>query len=198
MEIIPKDFNFYCEDKLILSLSGFSENLSKLPIGYSENYKTESIFGLLTSVAKNPKCSLGILESVGKLIKICVQKYRPYKILVNAEQEDLAYFLNYVAKEFNEENTVQLQEGILDFCVVNDEGAETEAEILWRQMEKRLTEMEKFAEEELCQIINELSGLEKLAIKLFADTQDIELKNKINAAKEMALNFLYYNRRQNV
>jgi hypothetical protein len=192
VKIIPKGFDFYCEDKLILSLSGYGENLSSLPIVNNGNYKTESIFSILCNVAGNPKCSLGILEAVGKFIKICIQKHRPYKILVNPEQRDLAYFLTYAAKEFNEKNIVQLQEGCSDFSVTGDEKAETEAETLWQQMEKRLAEMEKLEKEGLCKLIEDLDSLEKLAVKLFADTKDINLKGKINAAKERALNFLYY------
>jgi hypothetical protein len=198
VKIIPDKFDFYAsengesKDKLILSLSGYGENLSMLPIVNNGSYKTESIFSILCIAAGYQQCSLSILEAIGKLIKVCVQKHRHYKILVNPQKKDLAFFLAHVAREFNEKSAVQFQEGCLDFCVMSDEKNETEAEVLWRQMKKRLAEMEKLKKEDLCKLIEDLGSLEKLAIKLFAETKDIDLKGKINAAKERALNFLYY------
>ncbi|MCL2100102.1 MAG: class I SAM-dependent methyltransferase [Fibromonadales bacterium] len=122
MKVILDNFNFYFsesgeKDKLILSLSGYSENLSKLPIISKLGYETESIFSILNKVAelygslsqipKSPQSLLCILEVIGKLVKMLIQKHRPYNILeLGAEQGLLSYFLTYIASEFNEENMV--------------------------------------------------------------------------------------------
>jgi predicted O-methyltransferase YrrM len=132
MKIIPEGFDFYAsengesKDKLILSLSGYDENLSKVPVtkGWDIKIKTETIFGILNEIVnsydklskipKNPQSLICILEIVGKFIKMCVQCHKPYKILeLGAEQGLLSYFLTFVAREFNEKNMMHCVSGNL-------------------------------------------------------------------------------------
>jgi protein-L-isoaspartate O-methyltransferase len=66
-----------------------------------------------------------------------------------------------------------------------------ELKILWQQTEKKLAEIENMAREDLSRIAKDLNYLEKLAAKLFCKTEDMELKYKLNQAKENILNILY-------
>jgi predicted O-methyltransferase YrrM len=130
MKIIPEKFDFYAsengksKDKLILSLSDYGENLSKVPVTNELEYKTETIFGILNKVvnfydrlskiSKNPQSLICILEIVGRFIKMCIQRHKPYKILeLGAEQGLLSYFLTFVAREFNEKNMMHCVSGNL-------------------------------------------------------------------------------------
>jgi SAM-dependent methyltransferase len=300
MKIILDDLSFYFsgngekKDKLLLSLNDYSENLSKLPLANKLNYETESVlsilnkvvegYGKLSKIPNNPQSLACILEVICKLIKMCIQKQRPYNILeLGAKQGLLTYFLTYIAREFNEKNmvhavsgylfnqhwfsflqeygnalgnlnlhatesqTLSLQENYFDFCVMNcsedfpnsdavlnnairllnhggvlvfisadekiieqkislerkqtayRESSEAnidlqkeEMEILLLQVEKRLIDMEKLTKEELYDLIKDITYLEKLVIKLFAYTEDIDLKYKLSITKEKALNFLYF------
>ncbi|MDR1813187.1 MAG: hypothetical protein LBQ87_10215 [Candidatus Fibromonas sp.] len=66
-----------------------------------------------------------------------------------------------------------------------------ELKILWQQTGKKFSEIEKMSREDLIRIARDLSYLEKLAAKLFCKTEDMELKSKLNRAKENVLNILY-------
>jgi ubiquinone/menaquinone biosynthesis C-methylase UbiE len=295
MNILREGFNFYAsengesKDKLLLSLEGYGENLSKFPVIKEWEYKTESIFSIfckiielydnLSKIPKNPQSLVCILEVAGKLIKCLCKKHRPYNILeLGAEQGLLSYFLTYVATSFNEENmvhcvsgnllnqewmqflqqyentaenlnlyvtqpqTLSLQEDYFDFCVINSsedfsnpdevlknairvlaagstlvfisqdgkiveqkialkekqaayaQSAEArinlqqgEMQTLAKHAETQIAKIGELTKEELCQLIKDLTYLERLAARLL----DIDLKCKLNAAKENALNALY-------
>ncbi len=66
-----------------------------------------------------------------------------------------------------------------------------ELKILWQHTEKKLTEIDNMAKEDLSRMVKDLSYLEKLAAKLFCKTEDMELKYKLNQAKENVLNKLF-------
>ncbi|MDR0516625.1 MAG: hypothetical protein LBH25_06220 [Fibromonadaceae bacterium] len=280
MKILAEGLNFYASEtgeskgKLLLSLEGYGENLSKLPVAKEGVYNMGSIFGVLSklseavdaygSMAKIPKNSprlTCILEIAGSLIKHFCQKHRAYSILeIAQEQSNLNLYLTSTAKAFNEENTVHcisgnmlsqgwlaiLQESCFDFCVINANQAfdnpgyvmncairilksggvlifvsedgkvieqkitlkekqaayeqtneanidlqKDELKILMQSAQERLAKIEDLEKEELCRLIKDLAYLEKLAAKLFAEIEDINLKGKLNTAKENVLNVLY-------
>jgi predicted O-methyltransferase YrrM len=66
-----------------------------------------------------------------------------------------------------------------------------EMEILMRQMENRFAGVEALTKEELCLLVKDLAYLEKLAAGLFAHVEDMNLKRKLNTAKENVLNLIY-------
>jgi len=65
-----------------------------------------------------------------------------------------------------------------------------ELKILRQQAEKKLMEIEDMAKEDLSRLAKDFIYLEKLAAKLFGKIEDMELKYKLNQAKEKVLNKL--------
>jgi len=63
--------------------------------------------------------------------------------------------------------------------------------VSWQQTAEKLANIESSSKEELSQIVNDLSCLEKLAAKLFNEIEDTDLKYKLNQIKEKVLNILY-------
>ncbi len=66
-----------------------------------------------------------------------------------------------------------------------------EMAVLIQQTEKQFAKIEVLTKEELCQLVKDLAYLERSAASLFAYVEDMDLKNKLNTAKENVLNLLY-------
>jgi len=98
--------------------NNYTENLSSIPIE-SKIYGFNSIKNILeniekkyeelSKIPKNPQSLDSILKIIENLIKMFMQKHKPYKILELETEEGsglLSYFLTSVAREFHKENAV--------------------------------------------------------------------------------------------
>jgi SAM-dependent methyltransferase len=94
----------------------YTENLSSVPTD-SKIYSFNSIKSLLeniekkyeelSKIPKEPQSLNSILEIIDRLIKMFVQKHKPYKILELEDESGLSsYFLTSIAREFHGENAV--------------------------------------------------------------------------------------------
>jgi SAM-dependent methyltransferase len=96
----------------------YTENLSKVPID-GKVHEVKSINSILEYIKKKyeelskittePQSLNSILEVIDKLIKMFMQKHKPYKILGLEAGEGcglLSYFLTNVAREFHGQNAV--------------------------------------------------------------------------------------------
>jgi len=82
--------------------TNYTENLSDLSIE-----AINSIKNALKNVEKDPQCPKSISEVMDKLIKMFMQKHKPYKILIlQDESGSLSYFITTIARKFNKENAV--------------------------------------------------------------------------------------------
>ncbi|MDR2595437.1 MAG: glycosyltransferase [Fibromonadaceae bacterium] len=115
------------------------------------------------------------------LLKVCTNK----KLLQDAPQKSTEF-----AKSHYDWDLIinRINHLLNNVPTDNDVG---ELNVLWQQTTEKLINIETSSKEELSQIIRDLSILEKLAVKLFNEIEDADLKYKLNRIKEKVLNILY-------
>ena len=149
-------------------------------------YTITSDIDAAIDITDNGKCgsifSINDYEALSKiLLKVCTNK----KLLQDAPQKSTEFAKSHYDWDLLINRINHLMNNM---PTDNNVG---ELNVIWQQTAEKLTNIERASKEELNQIIGDLSYLEKLAVKLFSEIQDTDLKYKLNQIKEKVLNILY-------